>query len=213
MFQSELVEPKWEDSQVHLLNELFVDDSARELLLWALEIFSPSLYFECQFNLEDLVILELFNEIGQRPTIFYIDTGKLPHTTHELIRRYEDLGFDFLVYHPNSVEESHLQRSSRTCKENQSSFNLCSYTRLEEPRKRALENAQGWISAKAQQKSHKPLKVQVDHKHNGIIRINPLSDWSKDEVWKFIDEKNLPYNPLHSKGVRSIGCQTCSFLP
>ncbi len=213
MYQSELIEPKWKDGQVHLLNELFIDDSAKDLLNWALEIFSPSLYFECQFNLEDLIILELFREIGELPTVFYVDTGKLPDATYSLIKRYQQRGFKFSVYRPDKTLLSQLQHQEFSCKNNQKSFELCSYVRLNEPRERALTNAQGWVSAKRlKTEEGLPQKVEVDYTHNGILRINPLSDWPADVILRFINERKIPYNPMHGKGVRSLSCAVCSLL-
>ncbi len=53
-------------------------------------------------------------------------------------------------------------------------------------------------------------KVEVDRGHDGMVKINPLADWSYDEVWSYIREQNVPYNRLHTRGYPSIGCAPCT---
>ena len=53
-------------------------------------------------------------------------------------------------------------------------------------------------------------KVEIDESHGGLVKINPLVDWTNDEVWKYVKERNLPVNRLHVEGYPSVGCAPCS---
>jgi phosphoadenosine phosphosulfate reductase len=89
---------------------------------------------------------------------------------------------------------------------------LCCHIRKIEPLKRTLENVDVWISGLRREQSvtrHKARLVEFD-KPNGKIKVNPLIDWSLDEVWNYIKANNIPYNPLHDQGFPSIGCFPCT---
>jgi phosphoadenosine phosphosulfate reductase len=90
---------------------------------------------------------------------------------------------------------------------------LCCAVRKVAPLKRALNGLNAWMTGlrreQAVTRSAVP-KVEVDRGHDGIVKINPLADWSHDEVWSYIREHNVPYNRLHTRGYPSIGCAPCT---
>ena len=53
-------------------------------------------------------------------------------------------------------------------------------------------------------------KIEIDHDHFGIAKVNPLADWTKDEVWDYIRENDIPYHSLYDEGYTSIGCAPCT---
>jgi phosphoadenosine phosphosulfate reductase len=93
-----------------------------------------------------------------------------------------------------------------------SNSDQCCYDRKIVPLRRALVGYDAWITAiRADQSSHRAAArvVGVDPKF-GLIKINPLLNWSRRDVWAFIVTHNVPYNPLHDQGYTSIGCWPCT---
>jgi phosphoadenosine phosphosulfate reductase len=90
---------------------------------------------------------------------------------------------------------------------------LCCAVRKVEPLNRALKNLAAWMTGLRREQAATRAevgKVEVDNDHGGILKINPLADWSHDEVWKYIRERNVPFNWLHTQGYPSIGCAPCT---
>jgi phosphoadenylyl-sulfate reductase (thioredoxin) len=53
-------------------------------------------------------------------------------------------------------------------------------------------------------------KVEIDHDHGAIVKLNPLAEWTEDEVWDYVREHDVPYNALYDRGYTSIGCTPCT---
>jgi phosphoadenosine phosphosulfate reductase len=90
---------------------------------------------------------------------------------------------------------------------------LCCEIRKVEPLKRALEGLAAWMTGLRREQSVTRTsldKIQIDHAHGGIYKINPLADWTEERVWDYIRQNNLPYNRLHDRGYPSIGCAPCT---
>ena len=131
--------------------------------------------------------------------IFYIDSGKLPESTQKLIKRYQKLGFQFQVFRPNEeLLQKELPKAS-SCNRSKKIGNKCHYLRIEEPRQRALHFAEGWVSAQRVSEDGLPRKVRIASEHRGILKINPLSGWKSEEIWAYVKEKEIPYNPMHEQ--------------
>jgi phosphoadenosine phosphosulfate reductase len=90
---------------------------------------------------------------------------------------------------------------------------LCCHIRKIDPLRRALEGTEIWITGlrRDQSQSRNTMAlVETDEGNNGILKLNPLIDWTEEMVWNFIREDNIPYNKLHDTGFPSIGCQPCT---
>jgi phosphoadenylyl-sulfate reductase (thioredoxin) len=90
---------------------------------------------------------------------------------------------------------------------------LCCAVRKVEPLKRALKNLSAWMTGLRRDQSvtrGDVCKVELDKDHGDIVKINPLVDWSCDQVWKYIRDRNVPFNWLHTQGYPSIGCAPCT---
>ncbi len=90
---------------------------------------------------------------------------------------------------------------------------LCCAVRKVEPLKRALKDLNAWMTGLRREQAmtrSAVCKVEMDEDHGGIVKINPLADWSYDEVWHYIREHNVPFNRLHTQGYPSIGCAPCT---
>jgi phosphoadenosine phosphosulfate reductase len=89
----------------------------------------------------------------------------------------------------------------------------CCLVRKVEPLNRALKNLDAWMTGLRREQAISRAdvrKIELDRDHGDIVKINPLADWSHDEVWGYIRKHDVPYNRLHKQGFPSIGCAPCT---
>ena len=88
----------------------------------------------------------------------------------------------------------------------------CCFIRKVEPLRRALQGYSIWMTgirrAQSVDRAQTPL-FEWDETHN-LIKVNPLINWSKDDVWDYVKRYDIPYNELHNQGYPSIGCAPCT---
>ncbi len=90
---------------------------------------------------------------------------------------------------------------------------LCCQVRKVLPLQRHLAGLDAWITGlrRDQWATRSDIrKVEIDHDHGAIVKLNPLAEWTEDEVWDYVREHDLPYNSLYDKGYTSIGCAPCT---
>ena len=76
-----------------------------------------------------------------------------------------------------------------------------------EPLRRALSGLDAWMTGlRREHRLHAPPSPKSNGTNNKLIKINPLAEWTHDDVWNYIREHNVPYNALHDRGYPSIGC-------
>ncbi len=194
------------------------DQSAPETVVqWALDKFSPRIALACSFQAEESVLIDMMHQ--QRGTdfrIFTLDTGRLNQETYDCMDAIRDhYGISVEVYFPDAakVEEMVRAHGMNLFYQSVEQRQLCCGVRKVEPLKRALKDLSAWMTGlrRDQAASRSDVrKVEVDKDHGGIVKINPLADWSHDQVWKYIRERNLPFNWLHTQGYSSIGCAPCT---
>jgi phosphoadenosine phosphosulfate reductase len=189
---------------------------AEKVLGWAAEIFYPKIAFASSFGAEDVVIIDMLQKIKPNIKIFTLDTGRLHQKTYDLIdevRRKYDVEID--AYYPDAASAQRMLKDhgANLFYTSLELRKLCCKIRKIEPLRRAVKGLDAWITGlrKTQSVSRTVVqKVEVDHFTGGIIKINPLADWSHDKIWEYVKTENLPYNKLHDEGFPSIGCEPCT---
>jgi phosphoadenosine phosphosulfate reductase len=190
--------------------------SAEDVLLWTLSEFNNDrLAFASSLGAEDQVLTHMIHANNLDIPIFTIDTGCLYSESHRLIEQVEKkYGFQFEILKPdgaaaqemvNAYGEDLYYKSLELRKK-------CCYVRKIEPLKKKLTNLDAWICGLRCEQSvtRKNLeKVEWDEAFV-VIKINPLADWTKKQVWDYIKENEIPYHELHDKGYPSIGCAPCT---
>ena len=179
-------------------------------LQWMVEQFHPSLYVACSFQQEESVMLDMLHRIEPEIRIFYLDTDVLFKETYEtrdrLVERY---GFKFERYHNLTLEEQAELHGDELWK---SAPDKCCSIRKVEPLKRALSSVDAWITGVRRDQAPTRAdtkKVEWDDKF-GLVKANPLADWTLNDVWAYIHANDVPYNPLHDQNYPSIGCTHCT---
>lgn len=160
------------------------------------------------FGLEDVAILDMaYEKIGARPPVVFLDTLYHFEETLELVERFEDeYGLDLRVYKPEheTREEFEREHGERLWESDVEKFHeLTKLRQIDE----ALEGRDAWITGVRRQQAETRANadaIEWDEAH-GLVKVNPLVDWSRDDVWEYVEENDVPYNPLHDEGYPSIG--------
>jgi len=191
--------------------------SAEEILAWAFRAYHPRIALACSFQAEESVLIDMMHRLrGSDFRIFTLDTGRLNQETYDCMDAIrERYGVRVEVFFPDAarVEEMARAHGLNLFYKSVDFRKLCCGIRKVEPLGRALENLDAWLTGlrreQAVTRGGVP-KVEIDKDHGGIIKINPLADWSHEQVWDYVRKNNLPYNKLHDQGYPSIGCDPCT---
>src|SRR5260370_22346473 len=170
--------------------------SAQDVVNYAVERFHPRLTMACSFQKEESVLVHMLSEACSDPRIFMIDTGVLFPETLATWKQFEDrFGVRVEVLDARSPDAPWTLE--RCCGEAKVAALA-----------RALDDVDAWITGirreQAPTRAAAP-KLQRDEER-GIWKVNPLADWSEKDLWRYIHQHQLPYNPLHDQGSPSIGC-------
>jgi phosphoadenosine phosphosulfate reductase len=171
--------------------------------------------FSTSLGLEDQAILHAIAASGAGVDVFTLDTGRhFPETLETLDESERRYGLNIRVVAPDAGElEALVARDGingfRLAVENRIA---CCEVRKVRPLKRALTGAQGWITGLRRSQSTERTETpfaEWDREH-GLIKVNPIVDWSLEQLDAYVAANNVPINPLHAKGFPSIGCQPCT---
>ena len=185
--------------------------TALEILTWAAGELSPKLTFATGFGAEGCVIIDLVGRNKLPIDLFTLDTGLLFPETYALWRALETrYGVTIRAVRP---EQTVLEQASTHGPALwQRDPDRCCELRKVRPLRAALAGFDAWITAirRDQTPERATAKtVEMDAKF-GLVKINPLVAWTHDDVWAYLYQFDVPYNPLHDQGYPSIGCQPCT---
>jgi phosphoadenosine phosphosulfate reductase len=162
---------------------------------------------------EDVVISHLINSLQLDIGIFVLETGALHQETLDLLERFKASSRAAVtVYTP--VQESVIQFVEREGKDAMyKSISLrkaCCGIRKMEPLERALKGKDAWVTGLRREQSGARAEVPLVDTSEKRVKINPLANWTWGDVWHYIRENKLDYNPLHDQFFPSIGCEPCT---
>ncbi len=197
------------------LNEHWTSLPAHEILAKALELFGSKITFASSLGAEDQVITHMLSLIDKSTNIITLDTGRVFPETYDLLHRTVNrYGMAVKSYCPDTsqVEDMVNTKGINLFYESIENRKLCCHVRKIVPLQRALQGMDAWITGLRREQSvtRTGLRVVEWDSTNGLIKINPLLEWSEEQVWEYIKTFNIPYNKLHDLGFPSIGCQPCT---
>jgi len=200
---------------IDILNQQWASLPADKILEKALEKFGHKISFATSLGAEDQAITYLLSKIDKAASIFTLDTGRVFPETYDLLHRTVNrYGMEIKSYYPDTaqVEEMVNTKGINLFYESIENRKLCCHIRKIVPLRRALKGMDAWITGLRREQSvtRSDLKIVEWDAANGLIKINPLLDWTEKQVWDFINANNIPYNKLHDQGFPSIGCQPCT---
>ena len=197
------------------LAPLLADMSAAERIAHLRREVAGKIVFTTSFGLEDQAILHLLAEQNADIDVVTLDTGRLFPETYALWaqaeRRY---GRRIRTIQPRHADLEALiaRHGINGFYESRPARMACCAVRKVEPLNRALAGAQAWIAGlRADQSAHRQDMVLVTAETDrGLLKLNPLFDWTREQLLDFISANDIPVNPLHAKGFASIGCAPCT---
>lgn len=206
-----------DDLQVGEIAILLDDKEPEDVITWALDIFGDGAAVVTALQAEGMVVLDMAYRLKQDIRVITVDTGRLHPSTSgfldEVIKRYR--GARFQVVRPEAKEvEAMVRRHGEDLFYRSVPMRLlCCHVRKVRPLVKVLEGLDAWFTGlrREQWASRAAIrKVELDHDHGGIVKVNPLADWCKDEVWDYIRLNDVPVHPLYALGYTSIGCAPCT---
>ncbi|MCS6861087.1 MAG: phosphoadenylyl-sulfate reductase [Abditibacteriales bacterium] len=202
--------------QIESISLSFERAEPLEILRWAWETFGTRAAFGTSFQGAGLVAMDIAYRHGLRFPLFTIDTGLLFPETLELKRKIEErLGVEIESLTPElTVEQQAEVYGAELWKRDP---DHCCYMRKVEPLQKKLAHLDAWITGLRREQSETRQSIGIVELYEfdeatgkNIVKINPMSNWSRAQVWDYIKQNNLPYHPLHDLGYRSIGCVPCT---
>jgi len=189
----------------------FESMTAEDVLRWAHAEFGARLCLTCSWQKQSSVLVHMVSELGLDLPVIELDTHLFFRESYEtrdrLVERYG------LTLRPPpeliTVAEQHRREGPNLW---ETDPDRCCHVRKVEPLLHALEPYDAWISGirrdQAPSRSATP-KVQWSERYE-VFKIHPLADWDEKRVWAYVNVHEIPYNPLHDAGYRSIGCIPCT---
>jgi phosphoadenosine phosphosulfate reductase len=183
----------------------------QQVLNWAFDTFGSGVAISSAFGVEGMVLIDIASRLRKKFRLFTIDTEFLFPETYNLMDRIEakygiTIEKVFSDLSPGQQERQHggelWQRDP----------DLCCRLRKVEPLRRKLNELSAWItSIRRDQTSVRSSaqKVEWDAKF-GLVKVNPIADWTSKQVWRYIHDHDVPYNELHNQDYPSIGCTHCT---
>lgn len=209
------VESLLTQGELATLNERFESASPQEIVRWADGRFGDRLALMSSFGLEDVALVDMFWRINPNARVMTLDTLRLPTETYTVIdrtrARYE---IDVEAFTPDltAVSDMVKARGYNLFYKSIENRKLCCGIRKVEPLNRALSELDAWIAGLRRDQGMARGETRIvewDDAHENY-KINPLANWTFDQVWDYVREYNVPYNELHDRGYPSIGCAPCT---
>jgi phosphoadenosine phosphosulfate reductase len=185
--------------------------TAEEALRWAFDSFGAKVAISTAFGAEGMVVIDLASRVRSNFSVFTLDTEFLFPETYNLMDQIEDR-YDITVekvYSLLSPEEQARVHGANLWTRNPDE---CCNLRKVEPLRRKLLELHAWITGIRRDQTifrASARRIEWDEKF-GLLKVNPIVDWTSREVWQYIRERNVPYNPLHDRNYPSIGCTHCT---
>jgi phosphoadenosine phosphosulfate reductase len=184
--------------------------SAEDVIRWGYDEFGAGLALTCSWQKQSSVLLHMVSELGLDIPVIELDTHLFFRETYEtrdqLVQRY---GIELIRPAILTVAEQHAAEGPNLWERDP---DRCCHIRKVEPLLEALKPYDAWISGIRRDQSPSRVgtpKVEYSDRY-GVWKLNPLADWDEKRVWAYITVNEIPYNPLHDAGYRSIGCIPCT---
>lgn len=203
-------------AELQSLNQRFHTQPTEEILRWTWERFGTRAAIGTSFQGAGLVMMDLCRKHGFAFPIFTLDTGLLFPETLELKSRLEEFfGFRIESLHPDlTVQQQEEAQGPELWKREP---DLCCTLRKVLPLRDKLSQLDCWITGLRRQQAETRSDIGIielyrfdEESNRDIAKMNPMANWKRDAVWKYIHDHKIPYNPLHDRGYSSIGCFPCT---
>lgn len=197
--------------QIVELETVAEDWSPEQVLSWAFRSFGKRAAICSAFGVEGMVLIDMASRVRKDFRLFTVDTEFLFPETYNLMEKIEErYGITIERAYPllSPEVQERLHGAALWARDPDQCCNL----RKVEPLRRKLRELDAWITSIRRDQTvvrANARKIEWDANF-GLVKINPLVDWSAKQVWRYIHDHDVPYNPLHDRGYPSIGCTHCT---
>jgi phosphoadenosine phosphosulfate reductase len=196
--------------KIEQFSKEFETKTPQEIIEWAVDRFAPYMAMSSSFQTQSMPLLHMATRILPDMPIFFIDTGY--HFWETLMFREKiaaEWGLRIVDLYRASRWDMFARQRTRTLP--MEDPNLCCYLHKVQPMQNALKDYKAWISGiRRDQTTIRAHAKFLELQEDGLLKINPLLNWTKADVNHYIEEHNLPRHPLYEKGYRSVGCAPCT---
>jgi phosphoadenosine phosphosulfate reductase len=197
--------------ELSVANQQLESATPEEIIAWGAQRYAPYFTMATAFGPEGCVILSMLAKVAPETYVFNLDTGYQFQETLDLRDRIaEKYGIEVDLLQPElSVPEYEALNGGPLYRTNP---NQCCFDRKIKTLKRAADVMHAWMSGIRRDQSADRAQAAVVgwDKKFGLVKISPLANWTKKDVWQRITDEGVPYNPLHDQGFPSIGCWPCT---
>lgn len=179
--------------------------------------FNKKKVFSTSFSVEDQIIIYNLNKIkNNNILVFTLDTGRLFDETYQVFdktqKKYKNIKINIFFPSENDLNKYIIQNGINGFYHSIEKRKECCKIRKVIPLNRALENVDLWITGIRSEQSNNRKNKQILEfdKSRNLIKFNPILNWKLEEVEEYIHKHSIPFNPLHNKGFKSIGCKPCT---
>ena len=184
--------------------------SAEDVIRWSAAEFGDRLCLTCSWQKQSSVLVHMVSELGLGIDVIELDTHLFFRESYETRERLVDrYGLNLIVPEIATIAEQHRDEGPNLWERDP---DRCCYVRKVEPLLKALRPYDAWISGirRDQSPSRSGTPKLEWSEGYGVWKVHPLADWDEKRVWAYITVNEIPYNPLHDVGYRSIGCIPCT---
>jgi len=178
---------------------------AERVLERAFDRFGERIVLTCSWQRQSSVLVHMASQLAPGLRVVEFDTGLLFPETYETRER-------LIARYPVKFERIDQQADRHGQRLWERDPDACCEARKVAPLRQALAGMDAWITGIRREQSttrRTARKIEKDERR-GVVKIQPLADWTSRDVWRYIWRHDIPYNPLHDHGFPSIGCIPCT---
>jgi phosphoadenosine phosphosulfate reductase len=196
--------------EIERLSEEFERKTPQEIIQWAVDRFWPEIALSSSFQTQSMPLLHMVTRIKRGMPVFFLDTGY--HFWETLMFREKiasEWKINVIDLYRDTRWDVFARQNTRTLPLEDS--NLCCYLHKVQPMQKALKDIKAWISGIRRDQTAVRSRAKIlEIQNNGLLKVNPLLNWSKTDVKQYLEGNALPQHPLYEKGYRSVGCAPCT---
>ena len=197
--------------------EAMEHQSPEEILTWGIKNFHPRLALSASFGApEGMVLIDMMHRIEPASRVLVLDTGRLHPATYDLIDHVRDrygVEVEVALPHGPDLQAMLREKGMNLFYESVENRKLCCRIRKVEPMRRFASTLDAYVSGLRRDQNlnrQDTPKVDLDVANGGLVKLNPLADWTREQVMDYVAQHGVPTNRLHKEGYPSVGCQPCS---
>ncbi|MGM0612073.1 MAG: phosphoadenylyl-sulfate reductase [Bacteroidota bacterium] len=202
--------------EITALNEQYINKSPEAILEYVFNAFRGDIVFSTSLQAEDQVLTDMICKLDKSAVNFVtLDTGRMFEETYDILHRTNmryKINIKAMFPDNKKVEEMTTEKGINLFYESVENRKLCCHIRKTLPLQRALKGHHIWLTGlrRSQSVTRQDIPMVEWDDYHQIIKINPLINWTYEDIWEYIRTNNVPYHKLHDQGYPSIGCQPCT---